>query len=250
MDYLNLVDKVVIVTGGARGIGECAALLFSEQGAKVVILDKRNELGEGVAAGIREKGGSAIYKSCDVTDTGRIKTVIDEVIAEYGQIDVLINHAGIGANRLLVEEITDQEWEHLMDTNLKSCFNMCREVVPHMKKRKYGKIIFSSSGAGVAGEAYNSHYAVTKGGLITFAKSLCLELAEFKINVNAIAIPSIVTPGSSDTDFDTDMDAEIPEIPLGRLGLTEDVANMMLYLSSDVSSYVSGQAMAPNGGKR
>ena len=250
MDYLKLEDRVVIITGGSRGIGECAAQLFSRQGAKVVILDKRDELGQGVAAKICAEGGTAVFKTCDTTDTDRIKTVIDEVITEYGQIDVLINHAGIGANRLLIEEVTDREWEHLMDTNLKSCFNMCREVIPHMKKRKYGKIIFSSSGAGVAGEAYNSHYAVTKAGLISLAKSLSLELAEYQINVNAIAIPSIRTPGSLDTDFDSDMDAEIPEIPMRRLGLPEDVANLMLYLSSDVSSYVSGQAIAPNGGKR
>ena len=250
MDYLKLDGKVVVITGGARGIGECAALLFGKYGAVVVILDKRDELGEGVVAKIRESGGHASYKNCDVTNPAAVKAVVDGIIAEYGRIDVLISNAGAGANRAWVEEITDEEWYRILEIDLKSCFNMCRAVVPHMKQNKYGKIVISSSGGGVAGMALNSHYSAAKGGLIAFAKSLCWELAEFNINVNAIAIPSVVTPGSFDVDYDDDMDSELPEIPMRRLGIPEDVANLMLYLSSDVSSYVSGQAMAPNGGKR
>jgi len=250
LDYLNLKDKVVVITGGSRGIGECAALMFGQCGARVIILDLKDESGMNVSAKIREAGGDSSYKNCDVNDPARIKAVVDEIISEYGRIDILICNAGAGADRLKVEDITDEEWNRIMEVDMKSTFNMCREITPNMKRNRYGKIVISSSGSGVAGAAFNSHYAAARGAQIAFAKSLCFELAEFNITVNAIAIPSVVTPGSFEWDIDDDMDAELPEIPMRRLGTPEDVANMMLYLSSDVSSYVSGQAMAPNGGKR
>jgi NAD(P)-dependent dehydrogenase (short-subunit alcohol dehydrogenase family) len=250
MDYLKLKDKVVVITGGARGIGECAALSFASYDTKVIVCDLRTNLGEDVVNRIRENDGIAVYKNCDVTNPNQVRSTIADVIDEFGQIDILISNAGAGANKARIEDITDEEWYRVMEIDLKSCFNVCREVVPCMKKRKYGKIVVSSSGGGVAGMAYNAHYSAAKAALIAFAKSLCWELAEYNINVNAIAIPSIITPGTYDVDYDDDIETEIPDIPLGRLGLPEDVANMMLYLASDVSEYVSGQTMAPNGGKR
>jgi NAD(P)-dependent dehydrogenase (short-subunit alcohol dehydrogenase family) len=250
MDFLRLRDKVAVVTGGARGIGEEIARYFAAVGARVVICDINESNGPRVAEEIRREGNQAVFMRCDMVNAQEVNAMAEAVIAQFERIDVLVSNAGAGSNRYLVEEITDAEWDRIHAIDLKSTFYACRAVVPHMKKRGYGKIIISSSGGGVAGMAYNSHYAAAKAGLIGFTKSLALELAEYHINVNVIAIPSIVTPGTYDVDYDDDIEAEIAEIPLGRLGLPRDVANMALFLASDASEYVTSQVMMPNGGKR
>lgn len=250
MDYLNLAGKSAIVTGGGQGIGEGIALGLAQFGVKVMICDVNENTSMTVVEKILRNGGKAEFCHCDVTNVEEVKNTVDKTIELFGGVDILVNNAGIGDNCHDTDRLSDEKWNRMMDVNLKGPFNFCREVIPYMKEQKYGKIVNISSGGGLAGMLYLTHYATAKAGLIGLTKSIAQELAPFGINVNCIAVPTTMTPATTVYDYDANWEDEIESIPMGRIAKPKDIADMVLYLVSNASAYVTSQVLAPNGGKR
>ena len=249
-DYLKIEGKTAIVTGGGRGIGKAISVKLAEYGVKVVVCDINDDWGKNTASEINAKGGTAYFVHCDVSESSEVKNAVKEAKELIGDIDILVNNAGMGSVPIAFEEISDEAWEKMLRTDLYSAFYFVRETVPDMKKHNWGKIICISSGSGVIGCEYCSHYATAKTAMIGFTESIARELGPYHINANVIATPTTDTPQLKDTDFDVFVEDEIKEIPWGRIGRPEDIADMVLYLSSDASEYVSGQILAPNGARR
>lgn len=249
-----LSDKVAIVTGGSKGIGRSIALKFAEEGASVVVVS-RSEEGRIVADEIARKRGNSIFIQCDVTDSFQVQKMVEQTIAKFGKIDILVNNAGgISVARgptIYITDITDEDWDKIVDLNLKSTFLCCRAVVPHMKARRYGKIInISSMGAFCPGGPGGTAYHAAKAGVVGLTLDLAFELAPFNINVN------VVLPGPIRTDFwgsvkdNTAFFEKLTktQIPMQRVGTPEEVAGAVLYLASELSSYVTGVILPVAGG--
>ncbi len=242
-----LQNKVALITGATRGIGRGVALKFAEQGANIAFTyisseDKAVALEKELAAfGIKAKG----YKS----DAGNFKAadeLINAVAAEFGTIDILVNNAGITRDTLLMR-MSEQQWDEVMNANLKSVFNLTKAVQKPMLKAKYGSIINMSSVVGVKGNPGQSNYAASKAGIIGFTKSVALELGSRNIRCNAIA------PGFIETEMTAALDEKKVQvwrdgIPLKRGGTAEDVANLTLFLASEMSGYITGQCINVCGG--
>lgn len=243
-----LESKTAVITGAAagRGIGFATARLFAEHGARTVLLDVDEG---GVTAAARELGPEHRGYVCDVADAGRCREVVDEAQETFGAIDILINNAGVVFATPFME-IDQKEYDTMMDVNLRGNFNMAQAVVPHMRRQGQGAIVCMASIAGrVGGGVFGTtHYAAAKSGIFGLAKGLGRELAPDGIRANAIA------PGFIDNDFtkgrvtDDMKKAMLEKIPLGRLGVSEDIANACLYLASDLSSFVTGVVLDVNGG--
>lgn len=245
-----LEGKVVIVTGAARGIGEGIALKLAEQGAHIAFTyvsegssDKARSLEEKlVGLGVRAKA----YRS-NAGEFTECETLVGDVLKEFGSIDVCVNNAGISKDNLLLR-MTPEQWDDVMDINLKSVFNMTKQVIKPMMKAKSGSIINMSSVIGLMGNAGQSSYAASKAGIIGFTKSVAKELGSRNIRCNAIA------PGFVETDMTSYLkDGEAGDkykagIPLSRFGSAEDIANVTLFLASDLSAYVTGQVIGVDGG--
>jgi 3-oxoacyl-[acyl-carrier protein] reductase len=242
-----LEGKTALITGGSRGIGKALVLAFAAQGANVAFSDlkydeKAEELEREIAAlGVKGKGFASDASSFAASDK-----LIDDVVAEFGTIDILINNAGITRDTLLMR-MSEEQWDDVIRINLKSAFNLTKAVQKVMLKQRRGSIINMSSVVGLGGNAGQSNYAASKAGMIGFTKSIAQELGPRNIRCNAIA------PGY----IETDMTAGLPEdvkkgwaekIPLRRAGQAEDVANVSIFLASDLSSYVTGQVIAVCGG--
>jgi 3-oxoacyl-[acyl-carrier protein] reductase len=243
---MRLKNKVVIITGGASGIGKETALLFAKEGARVVVADINEEEGEKVAKKINENGGVAIFLKMDVCDRGRINKVVEVVMRRHGKIDVLINNSGI-VQDAFVSKMTEQQWDKVIDVNLKGVFNCIQAVVDVMKSHGNGVIINTSSIVGLNGNVGQVNYAATKAGLIGMTKTLAKELGGKGIRVNAVAPGFISTP----------MTAAVPKkilemmkekTPLRRLGDPRDIANAYLYLASDEANFVNGAVLCVDGG--
>lgn len=242
-----LKDKVALITGATRGIGKGIALLFAKEGAQVAFTyvsseEKARELESELAAfGVRARG----YKS----DAGNFKAaedLINTVVTDFGTVDILVNNAGITRDTLLMR-MTEQQWDEVMNANLKSVFNLTKAVQRPMLKAKKGSIINMSSVVGVKGNAGQSNYAASKAGIIGFTKSIALELGSRNIRSNAVA------PGFIETEMTGALDEKVIQqwrdaIPLKRGGSTEDVANLCLFLASDMSAYITGQCINVCGG--
>lgn len=243
-----LTSRTAIITGAgsARGIGHATARLFAEHGARVALLDVDED---GVGRVARELGPEHRGHVCDVTDAARCRAVADEVREAFGSIDILINNAGVVYSTAFMD-IDESEYDTMMDVNLRGNFNMAQAVVPHMRRQGRGAIVCVGSIAGrVGGGVFGTtHYAAAKSGIFGLAKGLGRELAPDGIRANAIA------PGFIDNDFirggvsDEMKQAILARIPIGRLGVSEDVANACLYLASDLSSFVTGAVLDVNGG--
>lgn len=243
-----LEGKVSIVTGAARGIGAAIALTLAEHGSDVAftyVSDSSAEKASALEAqltalGVKAKAyksNAGVYEECE--------TLVNDVLKEFGKIDVCVNNAGISKDNLLLR-MTVGQWDEVMDINLKSVFNMTKQVIKPMIKAKSGSIINMSSIVGVRGNAGQSSYAASKAGIIGFSKSVALELGSRNIRCNAIA------PGFIETDMThclKDGAAEfLKKIPLGRFGKAEEIANTTLFLASDMSSYITGQVLSACGG--
>ena len=245
----KLSGKIAIVTGAGKGIGREAALAIAAEGATVVAVARtQTDLDETVKM-IEDNGGSAISLSRDLTDGDQVQSMVDTVIEKYGKIDILVNNAGGGEPPCDFFTITDERWDHYIRFNLYSAFYMIREVFPYMKKQKKGKIVNISSGYAIGGGDFCAHYASAKAGVIGLTTSIAKEGAPYGINVNVIPVPTTDTPGLREADFELVGD-EIPLIPLGRIAVPEDIANTVLFLVSESADYVTGQIVAPNGGRR
>ena len=246
-----LEGKIALVTGASRGIGRQIALTLAAQGATVVVnYNGSAAKAEEVVNEITAAGGKAEAIQCNVADFDKCAGLMAGILKQYGRLDILVNNAGIGSVSLPFEEITDEDWDRMLRVDLTAPFYLCREVIPYMKAKQHGKIINISSGSGIIGCEFCSHYASAKAGLIGFTQSIAKELGKDHINANAIAVPTTQTPMLKETDFDVFVEDELRDIPWGRIGTPEDIADMVLYLSSDASEYVTGQVLAPNGGRR
>jgi 3-oxoacyl-[acyl-carrier protein] reductase len=246
-NVINLSNQVILITGASRGIGRATAQMAAKAGAAVAINYRRAKAeAEALAQEITMNGGKAAAFQADAGNFAEVEKMVEAVLKQFGQIDILVNNAGIwtyGAIDTMPEEV----WEETMAANLKSLYNCCRLIVPHMKARRSGKIINVSSTAGQRGEAFHSHYAATKGAVISFTKSLAPELAPYNILVNCVA------PGWVATDMSNAALAEEGEnitkiIPLRRAGTAEEIAGPILFLASDLASYLTGEILNVNGG--
>jgi 3-oxoacyl-[acyl-carrier protein] reductase len=245
MQLLN--GKTAIITGASRGIGHGIALAFAKQGANVAFTylssdEKARALETELAAfGIKAKG----YKS-DAADFKAAEELVNNVVAEFGAVDILVNNAGITRDTLLMR-MSEQQWDEVMNANLKSVFNLTKAVTKPMLKAKKGSIINMSSVVGVKGNAGQSNYAASKAGIIGFTKSIALELGSRNIRSNAIA------PGFIETEMTAVLDEKVVQqwrdgIPLKRGGSVDDVANATIFLASDMSAYITGQTINVCGG--
>ena len=246
-DLYNVKDKVAVVTGSSRGIGKQCALAFAEAGAKLVLNYVSNkQAAEITAEEIVDLGSEAIVVQADVKDFEACQTLGEEAIKAYGQVDFLVNNAGINRD-ITFSRMSQEEWKDVIDTNLGALFNMSKDVVPHMWDAGSGVIVSISSIIGETGNIGQSNYAATKSGMYGFTRSLARELAKDNIRVNA------VSPGFVETDMlhtvPPDLLAGIKEeIPLGRFGYADEIALAVLYLCSPAASWVTGTNMSINGG--
>ncbi|MBI2828668.1 MAG: 3-oxoacyl-ACP reductase FabG [Acidobacteria bacterium] len=242
---LDLSGKVAIVTGASRGIGRAVAVLLASRGAHVVAA-ARGEHAAATVAAIQAAGGRADAASLDVTDTAPVHAMVGGALERHGRIDILVNNAGIARDQLLLR-MKREDWDQVIATNLTAAFVCAQAVLGPMIKQRGGRIINISSVVGQAGNAGQTNYAASKAGLIGFSKALAREVASRNITVNVVA------PGLIDTDMirtisDKARSDWAAQIPLGRLGATEDVATAVCFLASDEASYITGQVLAVNGG--
>ncbi len=244
---MHLGGKVAIVTGASRGIGRAIALKFAQAGAKVVINYAGNlAAAEEVLESITCLKGEALIVQGDVAKAADVDNLIKQTVERFGRIDILVNNAGITRDNLLMR-MKEDDWDAVLDTNLKGVFHCTKAVSKIMMKQRYGKIINMTSVFGVMGNAGQANYAAAKAGVIGFTKSMAKELASRNINVNAIApgfIATDMTQGLTD-QVKTAMEASIP---FARLGQPDDVGDAALFLASDFSSYITGQTFHVDGG--
>ena len=241
----TLRDRVAIVTGASRGIGRAVARRLAAAGAAVVAV-ARGDHAEGVAEEIRAGGGRAVGVSVDVTDPQRIDAMVRVALDEHGRIDVLVNNAGIVRDQLALR-MSSADWDAVVATNLTAAFTCARAVLRPMIRQRGGRIINVGSVVGRMGNAGQSNYAASKAGLEGFSKALAREVASRGITVNVVA------PGMIDTDMTAGLSesaqaAMLAQIPMGRLGTTDDVAGAICFLASDEAAYVTGHVLAVNGG--
>ncbi len=243
-----LSGKAVIVTGASRGIGEGIALKLAEQGAAIAFTyvssdEKAKALEERLQSfGVKAKAyksNAAIFQECE--------TLVNDVVKEFGGIDVCVNNAGISKDNLLLR-MTEEQWDDVINTNLKSVFNMTKQVIKPMIKARKGSIINMSSIIGIRGNAGQSSYAASKAGILGFTKSIAAELGSRNVRCNAIAPGFVETDMTSYLKEGEGADKYKANIPLGRFGTADDIANVTLFLASDMSSYVTGQTISVCGG--
>ncbi|UCH63347.1 MAG: SDR family oxidoreductase [Fidelibacterota bacterium] len=245
---IDITDKVALITGAARGIGAACAVLFAKAGANVGLVDRsHDDEARAVQTEVERLGRRAVLLKGDVSEFRTAKAHVEQLVDTFGSVDVLVNNAGIWTY-LETGTGNEAEWDQVMAVNLKSVFNYTDAVVPVMKKASGGSIIHLSSTAGQRGEAFHSHYAAAKGGIIAYTKSLAVELAPH-IRVNAVA------PGWVDTHLNDEVfgDKSFKEqvrkgIPLDRIPPPEDLAGPILFLASDLARHITGEILNVNGG--
>ncbi|HET7147974.1 MAG TPA: SDR family NAD(P)-dependent oxidoreductase [Candidatus Nitrosopolaris sp.] len=241
---MRLRGRVALVTGAASGIGLGIALLFIKEGAKVVFSDI-NESGKAAADAA---GENALFIQCDISDTESVKILVAKTLDAFGTIDILINNAGI-VRQNPISKTSDEEWNAVINTNLKGPFLLIREVLPTFEKNGQGKIVSTASIAGIIGYENLSPYCASKGGIIAMTRALALEFAPKKINVNCIC-PGAIKTGMTKMieENETILKQTLMVIPAGRMGDPIDIANAALYLASDESDYVTGMSLVVDGG--
>jgi 3-oxoacyl-[acyl-carrier protein] reductase len=243
-----LEGKVALVTGASRGIGRAIAEELAAQGASVVVNYLSSpESAEEVVQEIVAQGGTAVAIQADVSDFASAQDLVKATIDTYGQIDILVNNAGTTQDTLLMMMKEDQ-WDRVIDTNLKSVFNCCKAASRPMVRRKQGgRMINISSVSGIVGQAGQANYAASKAGIIGFTKSLAKELGSRNITVNAVAPGFVLTDLTADLPEDL-VQKSLEYIPLGRWGELNEIANVVAFIASDQASYITGQVIAVDGG--
>ena len=240
-------NKIVLVTGAGRGIGASIAKRFASEGAEVIVNYSGNdEAAQKTVDEITATGGQAQKYKCSVNDSESVKVMIDEIIKEFGRIDILVNNAGITKDGLMLR-MTDEDFDRVIDVNLKGTFNCTKYVSKYMLKQKSGKIINISSVVGLSGNAGQVNYSASKAGIIGITKSAAKELSSRGITVKAVA------PGYVDTDMtkvlsDNIRNEILKNIPLQRMGNVEDISNCVAFLASEDASYITGQVISVDGG--
>lgn len=242
-----LTGKVALVTGAGRGIGREIALTLARNGATVIVnYNGSRERAEEVVESIEAEGGNAEAIQCNVADFEASAQMVKDVLGKYGKVDILVNNAGITRDNLIMR-MSEQDYDAVLDTNLKGAFNMIRHLSKAFLKQRYGKIINISSVSGVMGNAGQSNYSVSKAGLIGLTKSVARELASRNICVNAVA------PGFIETEMTNVLSDNVKDnlknlIPLGKMGTARDVADLVLFLAGKNADYITGQVIHVDGG--
>lgn len=249
---MKLDGKVALITGGNSGIGRATAALFAKEGAAVVLTGRNQERGERVAQAINDAGGEALFIRADVRVAEDCRRAVEQTLERFGRIDVLFNNAGVYYPKT-VPECTEEEWDETIDSSLKGAFLMSKYALPSMIERGSGSIIHNSSGWGILGGDRAAAYCAAKGGLVVMAKAMAIDHGRDGIRVNCVC------PGDTETPMLTD-DAEKrgmawedyvaagSDRPLGRIGTAEEIARAVLFLASDDSSFVTGEALVVDGG--
>jgi NAD(P)-dependent dehydrogenase (short-subunit alcohol dehydrogenase family) len=249
---MRLAGKVALITGGTSGIGSATALRFADEGAAVAITGRNAERGEQVVEDIVANGGEAIFIRSDVRLFADCRDAVDQTLERFGKIDVLFNNAGVFHPKS-VPDCTEEEWDETIDSSLKGAFLMSKFVLPSMIERGNGSIIHTSSGWGILGGDRAAAYCAAKGGLIVMAKAMAIDHGPDGIRVNCVCPGDVLTPMLPDDAAKRGMSwddyaAGAADRPLGRIGTVEDIANAVLYLASDESSFVTGDALVVDGG--
>ena len=243
---MKLAGRVALVTGAAQGIGKAVALLLARNGADIVVSDINLEKAEEAANEIKSIGRKALAVKGDVANWNDVERMVEIILEKFAKIDILVNNAGITRDKLILR-MTEEDWDAVLDVNLKGTFHCAKAVVRHMAKQRSGKIVNIASVVGEMGNAGQANYSASKAGVIGLTKTIAREFAQRGININAIAPGYIETP----------MTEVLPEkakeelkklIPMERLGKPEDVAEAVLFLVSEVSNYITGQVLNVNGG--
>jgi len=250
-----LANKVAVITGGATGMGRAMAYKFAEEGCSIVIADISESLGKNTADEVSKTGGEAIFVRCDVTDNSQVQDMVNTAISKFGKIDILINSAGALGTMWSLEEVTEEDWDRIIDLNLKSVFLCCKAVAPHMKEKKYGRIINISSMGAVSPPRSVVHYHAAKAGVISLTQNLALELVSFNIHVNAI-VPGPIRTEYYEPRLENMTDAQREDYfatkgkttPMQRMGKPEEIAAVALFLATEPSSYITGEAINVAGG--
>lgn len=244
---MRFSDKVILITGAAQGIGECAAKSFAKEGGMVVLTDIEASLVRQVSKSINAVGGKSISFRLDVCSQREINGVVRECIKKFGKIDILVHSAGIYKEAPFLS-MSEQEWDETLNVNLKGTFLCCQSVAREMVRKKCGKIICIASIAGQRGAIPGrSHYGASKGGVLAFCKALALELIPFGINVNCVA-PGLIFTGMTKDLIKKKGKDFIKSIPMARFGTVQEVADSILFLASNESSYITGCTIDINGG--
>jgi NAD(P)-dependent dehydrogenase (short-subunit alcohol dehydrogenase family) len=247
----RLQGKVALITGAASGIGRASALRFAAEGAYVVVVDIQDAAGEDAAAAIRQAGGDACYVHADVSRAEDAQAMVGAAVARFGRLDILFNNAGVGKH-ISFDDLTEAEWDRIVDINLRGVFLGCRYGVPALKRAGGGAILNTASQSGLQGHPNNQAYCAAKAGVINFTRSLAKDLARHNIRVNAIcpggtdtAILRAYTPAGESPDYVARVVA--PRTPFGRLARPEEIAAAALFLVSEDASFVSGVALPVDG---
>ena len=242
----DLSNKVAVVTGASRGIGKSIAKAYARTSAHVVCVSRTEKALTAVVEEIKKENGSASLSVCDVSDPETFNNLIKDTCATHGSVDILINNAGITRDRLIMR-MSEDDWNTVIDTNLKGAFNGIKAVTRIMMKQRFGRIINISSIVGLVGNAGQANYASAKAGLIGLTKATAKELASRNITVNCIAPGYIATDMTNQMDDQT-KDSLISQIPLGHIGSPDDIAATALFLASDEAGYITGQTITVDGG--
>ncbi len=242
----NLIGKIVLVTGASRGIGQAIALTLGAAGATIIGTATSDKGADAISVTLKENGVVGVGMALNVTNNDQISEVMRSITDTYGVVDILINNAGITRDNLLMR-MKEDEWDDIMNTNLASVYKMSKAVLRGMMKKKAGRIISIASVVGAMGNAGQTNYAAAKAGIMGFTKSLAREVGTRGITVNAVA------PGFIETDMtnalpEEQKDALAKQIPMGRLGSVEEIANAVLFLAGDGGSYITAQTLHINGG--
>ena len=245
---MSMSGQVAVVTGGARGIGRTICLTLAGKGATVVAADLNVEGCAAVAAEAKDLPGEVVAKELNVTDREAVETFVNEVVEEQGKIDVLVNNAGITRDGLLMN-MDDDQWDAVIEVNLRSVFLMTRQVSRHMVRARYGRIVNIASVSGLMGNPGQANYAASKAGVVGFTKTVAKELASRKRDITANA----VAPGFIDTDMTKVLSDKVKEtvkqvIPCQKMGKPEDVAAAVAFLASPEAAYITGQVLSVDGG--
>jgi 3-oxoacyl-[acyl-carrier protein] reductase len=244
---LDFTGKVAVVTGGGRGIGRAIADVLAHQGANIVLVDRSCTYTDQSAEEIEKATGrKCMAMQTDVSDFASVQEMFDEVVREFGRVDVLVNNAGVTRDKLIMR-MEEEDWDVVIDVNLKGAFNCCKAIARTMMKQRYGRIVNISSVSGQAGQAGQTNYSASKAGLIGLTKALAREMASRNITVNAVA------PGFIPTALTLDLpenlkDSILRATPMGRMGTPEEIANAVAFLASEEASYITGQVLAVDGG--